>query len=74
LGYSITNLLAKIPGTFLKHLPCIFPRYYLRKFLAIFSRTVEYFIPMANKGPRGDNNHQLEGMVKKVRPARPQPF
>jgi hypothetical protein len=35
---------------------------------------VEYFIPMANKGPRRDNNHQLEGMFKKVRPARPQPF
>jgi hypothetical protein len=36
--------------------------------------TVESFILMANKGPRGDNNHQLEGMFKKVCPARPQPF
>jgi hypothetical protein len=33
---------------------------------------VEYFIPMANTGPRGDRHHQLEGMFKKVRPARPQ--
>jgi hypothetical protein len=32
---------------------------------------VEYFIPMANTGPRGDSNYQLEGMFKKVRPARP---
>jgi hypothetical protein len=38
------------------------------------NRTVEYFIPMANTGPRGDIHHQLEGMFKKVRPARPQPF
>jgi len=29
---------------------------------------------MANTVPRGDSNHQLEGMFKKVRPARPQPF
>ena len=32
---------------------------------------VEYFIPMANTGPREDSPHQLEGMFKKVRPARP---
>jgi hypothetical protein len=32
---------------------------------------VEYFIPMANTGPRGDSHHQLEGMFKKVRPAMP---
>jgi len=37
-------------------------------------RTVEYFTPMANTCPRGDSHHQLEGMFKKVRPARPQPF
>ena len=37
-------------------------------------RAVEYFIPMAHTGPRGDSHHQLEGMFKKVRPARPQPF
>jgi hypothetical protein len=36
--------------------------------------TVEYFIPMVNTGPRGDNHHQLEGMFKKVCPARLQPF
>jgi len=36
--------------------------------------TVEYFTPMANTCPRGDSHHQLEGMFKKVRPARPQPF
>jgi len=36
--------------------------------------TVEYFTPMANKRPRGGSHHQLEGMFKKVRPARPQPF
>jgi len=36
--------------------------------------TVEYFTPMANKCSRGDSHHQLEGMFKKVRPARPQPF
>jgi hypothetical protein len=37
---------------------------------AIFfsSGTIEYFIPMANIGPRGDSHHQLEGMFKKVRP------
>ena len=35
---------------------------------------VEYFTPMAHTGPRGDSHHQLEGMFKKVRPARPQPF
>jgi hypothetical protein len=32
---------------------------------------VEYFIPMANTGQRRDSHHQLEGMFKKVRPARP---
>ena len=32
---------------------------------------VEYFIPMANTCPKGDSHHQLEGMFKKVRPARP---
>ena len=26
--------------------------------------TVEYFIPMANTGPRGGSHHQLEGMFK----------
>jgi len=36
--------------------------------------TVEYFTPMPNKCPRGESHHQLEGMFKKVRPARPQPF
>jgi hypothetical protein len=34
--------------------------------------TVEYVIPMANTGPKGGSNHQLLGMFKKVRPARPQ--
>jgi hypothetical protein len=32
------------------------------------SGTVEYFIPMANIVPRGDNNHQLEGMFQKACP------
>jgi len=27
--------------------------------------TVEYFTPMANKCPKGDRHHQLEGMFKK---------
>jgi len=36
--------------------------------------TVEYVIPMANTGPKGGSNHQLLGMFKEVRPARPQPF
>jgi hypothetical protein len=36
--------------------------------------TVEFFISMANSDPRGDSHHELEGMFKKVRPARPQPF
>jgi len=35
---------------------------------------VEYFTPIANTCPRGESPHQLEGMFKKVRPARPQPF
>ena len=34
--------------------------------------TVENFTPIANTCPRGDSQHQLEGMFKKVRPARPQ--
>jgi hypothetical protein len=46
----------------------------LSLFLSYRIRTVEYFIFMANTGPRGNSNHQLEGMFKKVRPARPQPF
>jgi len=29
------------------------------------TQTVEYFTPMANKCPRGDRHHQLEGMFKK---------
>ena len=32
-----------------------------------FKGAVEYFIPMAHTGPRGDSHHQLEGMFKKVR-------
>ncbi len=33
------------------------------------TQTVEYFTPMANKCPRGDRHHQLEGMFKKPVPA-----
>ena len=45
------------------------------KFIGIFFTNLdEFFIPMANTGPRGDSHHQQEGMFKKVRPARPQPF
>ncbi|MEX0830628.1 MAG: hypothetical protein WD032_10340 [Nitrospirales bacterium] len=32
------------------------------------ARTFEEFFPMANKGPRGDSQQQLEGMFKIVRP------
>jgi len=46
----------------------------LRKDQAFVYGTVEYFTPMANTCPGGDSHHQLEGMFKKVRPARPQPF
>ncbi len=35
---------------------------------------VEYFTPLATTRPTGERHQQLEGMFKKVRPARPQPF
>ena len=53
-------------------IPSLSERYIEKEFIQY--GTVEYFIPMADTGPRGDSHHQLEGMFKKVRPARPQPF
>ncbi len=35
---------------------------------------VEYFSPIEEKGPKRNRYQQAMGRVKKVRPARPQPF
>ena len=46
----------------------------MRQTLSTLYRSVEEFMPVITRWSSDDRQHQLEGMFKKICPARPQPF